>query len=167
MRCRTCRRQLEVGLLIFGMILFGEHQRHPRLIIKWFAPMCRHVSQLRLFAVPLKHACHRRLHVGGRARLFFDGGRQRFPGTEQRRIKTDVKPAGNIPSVSFGWLALPITRPSCSFSSPVVLPPRLPSCVLPALALQSLSAPAFVNSSLMNGRLNSESCPSFSLPSPS
>ena len=82
---------IKVGLLIFGMILFGEHQHHRRLIVKRLAPMCRHVSQLCLLAVPLEHACHRRLHVGGRARLFDDGGRKRFPGPDQRDIKTDVK----------------------------------------------------------------------------
>src|SRR5206468_7185431 len=57
---------IKIGLLIFGMILFSEHQHHTGLIAKGLAPMCRHVSQLCLLAVPLEHACHRRLHVGGR-----------------------------------------------------------------------------------------------------
>src|SRR5262249_1162666 len=30
---------IKVGLLIFGMILFGEHQHHRRLIAEWLAPM--------------------------------------------------------------------------------------------------------------------------------
>ena len=84
----------KVGFLIFGMILLGEHQHHRRLIAKGLAPMCRHVRQLRILAVSLEHARHRRFHVGGRARLFGDGGRHRFPGAKQRYIETDVKTRG-------------------------------------------------------------------------
>ena len=35
---------IKVGLLIFGMILFTKNQHDARLIVKWFAPMCRHMS---------------------------------------------------------------------------------------------------------------------------
>src|SRR5438034_8014382 len=69
---------VKVGLLIFGMILFAEHEHDAGLIAKRLAPMCRHEGYLRLFAVPLEHARHRRLYVSGRARLF--RGRQRFSG---------------------------------------------------------------------------------------
>src|SRR5206468_10451917 len=70
---------IKVRLLIFGMILVSKHQHHAGLIAKWLAPMCRHVSDLRLLAVPLEHARDRGLHVGSRARLFFNRSRQRFP----------------------------------------------------------------------------------------
>ena len=56
--------------------------------------MCRHVNQLRVLAVPLENARHRRLHVGGEARLF--GWRQRFSSTEQRHIETNVQAGGFI-----------------------------------------------------------------------
>src|SRR6266487_5553184 len=85
---------IKVGLLILGMIFFSEHQHDRRLTTKGLAPMCRHVSDLRLLAVPLEYARHRGLHVGCRARLFFDGSRQRFPSAEQRYIETDVKARG-------------------------------------------------------------------------
>src|SRR5205823_14911988 len=62
---------VKVWLLIFGMILLSEHQHYRRLIAKRLAPMCRYISHLRVFGVPLEDARHRRLYVGGRARLFF------------------------------------------------------------------------------------------------
>ena len=85
---------IKVGLLIFGMIPFSEHQHHTRFIVKGFAPMCRYVSELRLLAVALKDTGHRRLHVGGGARLFGGGSRQRFPGPEQCHIKMNIKAGG-------------------------------------------------------------------------
>src|SRR5206468_9287477 len=72
---------------------------------------------------------------------FLDGGNDspaRSSGTSKRTSKLD----GNIPSVSFGWLALPIVRPSCTFISPVALPPRrLPRDTSPAPAPQPLNSP--------------------------
>src|SRR5207249_8779439 len=47
---------VEVGLLIFGMILFRKHQVHAGFITEWLAPMCRHIRQLRFFAVALEDA---------------------------------------------------------------------------------------------------------------
>jgi hypothetical protein len=53
---KPAERSVEVGLLIFGMILFSEHQIHAGFITEWLAPMCRHIRQLRLFAVALEDA---------------------------------------------------------------------------------------------------------------
>ena len=92
---------IKVGLLIFGMILFGEHQHHRGFIAKGLAPMRRHVSQLRLLAVPLEDARHRRLYVGGWTRLF--RRRQRFPSAEQRHVETYFQTRGKHP---FGFIRL-------------------------------------------------------------
>ena len=61
---------IKVGLLIFGMILLSEHEHDGGLIAKGFAPMCRQISELCVFPVPLEDARHRRFHIGGGARLF-------------------------------------------------------------------------------------------------
>src|SRR5215475_11908675 len=78
---------------------------------------------------------------------FLEGGND-SPARSNGASKRTSNPDGNIPSVSFGWLALPIARPSCSFSSPVALPRRLPRDTSPVAAPQPLNSPAFVNSSL-------------------
>src|SRR5438034_3135978 len=93
---------------------------------------------------------------------FLDGGND-SPARSNGTSKRTSKPEGNIPSVSFGWLALPMARPSCSLSSPVALPlVRLPSDMSPAPAPQPLNSPAFVNSSLTYGFLKSGISPAFS-----
>src|SRR5438552_7758573 len=66
----SAERSVEIGLLVLGMILFREHQVHAGLITEWLAPMCRHISQLRIFAVTLEHAGDGGLHVRCRTRLF-------------------------------------------------------------------------------------------------
>src|SRR5436309_12225874 len=90
-----------------------------------------------------------------------DAGRE-SPALSNATSKRPSKPLGNIVSVSFGWLALPITRLSCCLSSPVALPLRRPSIVPPAPALQYLSSPVFLNTSFRYGRLKSPSPPAFS-----
>src|SRR5258708_34890198 len=44
---------IKIWFLIFGMILLSEHKHYRRLIAKRLAPMCRHISELCVFAVPL------------------------------------------------------------------------------------------------------------------
>src|SRR6266436_6914634 len=78
---------------------------------------------------------------------FLDGGND-SPACSSGTSKRTSKPEGNIPSVSFGWLALPITRPSCNFNSQVALLVCLPKDMSPAPAPQPLNSPALVNSSL-------------------
>src|SRR5262245_12387414 len=78
---------------------------------------------------------------------FLDDGND-SPARSSGTSKRTSNPEGNIPSVSFGWLALPIARPSCSFISPVALPLRLPSDTSPVAAPQPLNSLALVNSSL-------------------
>src|SRR5258708_14331944 len=87
---------------------------------------------------------------------FLDGGND-SPACSSGTSKRTSKPEGNIPSVSFGWLALPITRPSWSLSSPVaLLPVRLPKDMSPAPSPQPLNSPAFLNSSFTQVLLKSE-----------
>jgi hypothetical protein len=54
--------------------------------------MRRHVSKLRVLAVPFEFTRHRRLYVGSGAWLF--GWRQRFTSTEQRHIETHIQTRG-------------------------------------------------------------------------
>src|SRR5206468_3619387 len=91
-----------------------------------------------------------------------DAGRE-SPALSSATSKRPSKPLGNIVSVSFGWLALPITRLSCNLSSPVALPLRRPSIVPPAPALQYLSSPVFLKTSFRYGRLNRRPLPPFLL----
>src|SRR5262249_52466115 len=63
-------RSVEVGLRIFGMVLFCKHEVHAWLITEWLAPTCRYIRQLRLFAVAFEDACHGRFHVCGGPKLF-------------------------------------------------------------------------------------------------
>ena len=91
---KSAERSVEVGLLIFGMILFSKHQVHAGLITEWLAPMCRHIRQLRLFAVSLEDAGYRGLHVRGGARLFDDRCRGRVARLEQRHIETRIEATG-------------------------------------------------------------------------
>src|SRR5438094_8400194 len=93
--------------------------------------------------------------------LVADAGSE-SPALSSATSKRASKAFGIIESVSLGWLALPITRPSCCLSSPVALPLRRPSIVPPAPALQYLSSPVFLNTSFRHGRLKSPSPPYFS-----
>ena len=63
--------------------------------------MCRHISELGVFAVPLEDARHRRFHIGGGARLF--GWRRRAPSAQQRHIETDIQARGKH---SLGFIRL-------------------------------------------------------------
>jgi hypothetical protein len=93
--------------------------------------------------------------------LAIDAGSE-SPALSSATSKCTSKLLGNISSVSFDWLALPIARPFCNLSSAVALPlPRL-SIVPPAPALQRLSSPVLLNTSLRYGRLKLPSPPSFS-----
>src|SRR6266550_5798467 len=94
--------------------------------------------------------------------LTIDAGGE-SPALSSATSKLASKPLENIWSVSFGWLALPVTRPSCSLSSPVALPLRRPSIVPPAAALQYLNAPVSKNTSLRKGLLKLGSLPPFSV----
>src|SRR5438067_3129560 len=73
----SAERSVEVGFLILGMILLRKHQVHAGFITEWLTPVCRHIGQLRIFAVTLEYARHRRLHIRRRTRLF--GRRYRKP----------------------------------------------------------------------------------------
>src|SRR5215813_8683412 len=71
--------------------------------------------------------------------LVIDAGTE-APALGNATWKRTSKPLENIASVSFGWLALPMTRSFWALSSPVALPRRRPSMVPPAPALQYLSS---------------------------
>src|SRR6266576_2818987 len=90
----SAESSVEIGLLVFGMIFFRKHQVHAGLITEWLTPMCRHIGQLRIFAVTLEHAAYRRLHVRGRTRLFSRRYRKRIARPEQRHIETHVEATG-------------------------------------------------------------------------
>ena len=139
---------IKVGLLISGMILFSEHEHHRRLIAKGLAPMCRHITQLRVLAVSFENARHRRLHVGGGSRLFGRRATILQHGAAAHRNERP-SPMETFPRFhSVGWLCQSPGHPD-SFISPVAVPPvRLPKDTSPVAAPQPLNAPAFVNSSL-------------------
>ena len=100
----SAERSVEVGLLIFGMILFRKNQVHAGFITERLAPMCRHICQLCLFAITLEHAGHGGLHVRGRTKLFGGGCRERIAPLEQRHIETRIETIGNH-RVGFSRLA--------------------------------------------------------------
>src|SRR6187549_3328328 len=81
---------VEVRFFVLGMILFREDEDDARLIAKRFPPGGRDICNFRLFAVPFEYARDGGLDVGGRAGLFHDGRRERFPSPEQRHVKTRV-----------------------------------------------------------------------------
>src|SRR5947207_8483498 len=89
----SAESSVEIGLLVFGMIFFRKHQVHAGFITEWLTPMCRHIGQLRIFAITLEYATYERLHVRGRAKLF-GRCRERVSRLEQRHIETHIETAG-------------------------------------------------------------------------
>src|SRR2546423_874011 len=90
----SSERSVEIGFLILGMILFRKYQVHAGFITEWLTPVCRHIDQLRIFAVTLEHAAYRRLHVRGRAGLFSYRCRERIAGLDQRHVETHIEATG-------------------------------------------------------------------------
>ena len=90
----SAERSVEIGFLILGMILFRKYQVHAGFITEWLTPVCRHIDQLRIFAVTLEHAAYRRLHVRGRAGLFSYRCRERIAGLDQRHVETHIEATG-------------------------------------------------------------------------
>ena len=88
------KRSVEVGLLVFGMILFSKHQVHAGFITEWLAPMCRHVRELRVSTVALEDAGYGRLHVRRRTKLFGGRCRKGIARLEQRHIEMRIKAIG-------------------------------------------------------------------------
>src|SRR6266404_2826836 len=91
----SAERSVEVGFLILGMILFRKYQVHAGFITEWLTPVCRHIGQLRIFAVTSEHATCGRLHVRGRTRLFGRRYRKRIAGLEQGQLETHIEATGN------------------------------------------------------------------------
>ena len=91
----SAERSVEIGFLILGMILFRKYQVHAGFITEWLTPVCRHIGQLRIFAVTLEYARHRRLHIRRRTRLFGRRYRKPIARPEQGHIETRIEATGN------------------------------------------------------------------------